>query len=347
MSLYQLNNNGFTGLDAKTFLDEGIYEKQIHQALITEIDVISNNLMVISSEFCDWQGSNRRIDILAIDTDGKLVVIEVKRTLTGDFSDLQAIRYASMISTMTFDQVVDLNAQFKEIDRALARDNIRDFLEQSKFSDDEFSEAEINFGQDVQIYLISQEFSQELTTSVLWLRQKNIDIRCIKLNLYKFEQKFIVDVDKIIPLPEAEEYMVKLKEKKAEIDLKVKNSKDHRQFNYNNQRLGKGRLVVEVIKSMVKEKDIRTYEKFNEFFPNTLHSSKQLICDYIQANEQYQEKKRANPTASKKRFFFEKDDQIILDNNFFVISNQWGIGNIKPFIDHARDKLKLEIEEVN
>jgi len=122
--------------------------------------------------------------------------------------DLQAVRYAAMISTMTFDQVVDAHQDFlmrRNADQ-VARQAILDFLEWDEPKEDQFA-------QDVRIVLVSAEFSRELTTTVLWLNQRGLDIRCVRIKPYTLDGRVIVDIQQVIPLPEAEEYQVKVREK--------------------------------------------------------------------------------------------------------------------------------------
>jgi len=48
---------------------------------------------------------------------------------------------------------------------------------------------------------------------VLWLRERDIDIHCVRLRPYMKGETRLVDVQQIIPLPEAHEYQVPLREK--------------------------------------------------------------------------------------------------------------------------------------
>ena len=115
-----------------------------------------------------WEDSRRRIDLLAIDKEAKLVVIELKRTQDGGHMDLQAIRYASMVSAMTFERAVQIHADFLQNQGdppEEARSRILGFLGWSEASEDDFAD-------DVRILLVSEDFGKELTTAVLWLRDR-------------------------------------------------------------------------------------------------------------------------------------------------------------------------------
>src|SRR5690606_8486146 len=54
------------------------------------------------------------------------------------------------------------------------------------------------------------------TTSVMWLNKRGLDVRCIRLCPYKMGDKVLVDATQIIPLPEAADYEVKLREQTQE-----------------------------------------------------------------------------------------------------------------------------------
>jgi hypothetical protein len=210
MSIYEFVQDGINPVQETTFSIVGLQERRDLQRLLREhIEVVSEETLVISEEFGDWEDSRRRIDLLGIDKTGNLVVIELKRTEDGGHMELQSIRYASMVSTMTFEQAVGVfGRHLKQTNRADQdpRTTILDFLGWDEPDEDQFA-------QDVRIVLASSEFSRELTSSVLWLINHDIDIRCIRLKPYRLDNRLLVDVQQIIPLPEAAEYQVQVREK--------------------------------------------------------------------------------------------------------------------------------------
>jgi hypothetical protein len=210
MPIYEFGTDSITLLSETTFSSAGVHERRDLQRLLREhIDVIAPDTLVIAEEFGDWEDARRRIDLLAIDKSGNPVVIELKRTEDGGHMELQSIRYASMVSKLTFERAADtftkyLNKIGKQDQDA--RTTLLDFLEWDEPDDD-------HFAQDTRIILASAEFSPEITSSVLWLWDHGIDIRCVRLKPYSLDGRLLVDVQQIIPLPEAEEYQVQFREK--------------------------------------------------------------------------------------------------------------------------------------
>ena len=193
---------------ATTFGAEGIYERRDIQRLLRDnIDVLGESLLVISEEFGEWLDSSRRIDLLCIDTDANLVVVELKRTEDGGFMELQALRYAAMISSMTFDQLVEAHARFlSRLDPSMetARSAILDFLGWDEVSEEKFA-------LDTKIILAAADFSKELTTSVIWLGEWGMDVRCIRLKPYRLpDGPVLLDIQQLIPLPEAASFQTQI-----------------------------------------------------------------------------------------------------------------------------------------
>lgn len=67
---------------------------------------------------------------------------------------------------------------------------------------------------DVRIILVSADFGREITTAVLWLnRFDGMDIRCVRLVPYEIHNTVFLDIQQVIPLPEAADYQVRLRKK--------------------------------------------------------------------------------------------------------------------------------------
>jgi hypothetical protein len=211
MAIYSLNNATLVAVDSTNFAREGVYEREtLQKALLKNIEAIGDGLLVIQEEFGDWDGSSRRIDLLCVDTDANLVVVELKRTHDGGHMDLQALRYAAMVSPMTFDQVQEAHRNFHNIPPEESRVRLLSF-----FGWPDVDEAK--FGQDVRIVLAAADFGREVTTTVLWLNDRGLDIRCVRMKPYRTTSgEVLVDIQQLIPLPDAAEYQTRVGRKRRE-----------------------------------------------------------------------------------------------------------------------------------
>jgi len=123
MAIYNFTDNELAKVELTSFSSEGILERSHLQAALKEqIEIISPDSLVIAEEFSEWSGSRRRIDLLAVDSNGNLVVVELKRNETGEHMDLQSLRYAAMVSTLTF----KIKIRQKSEERRAAKKSQRD-----------------------------------------------------------------------------------------------------------------------------------------------------------------------------------------------------------------------------
>ncbi len=213
MPIYRLEGDRIIKLEKTTFSDEKISEaRELQRFIINSIETIEKDLLVLSSEFGDWEDSRRRIDILCLDKDANIVVVELKRTEDGGHMELQAIRYAAMVANMTFEKAVKAKSKYlirTNNTELNAEDEILEFLGWDEPNEDEFAN-------DVRIILVSADFNKEITTSVLWLIERDLDIKCIRIRPQKDNGNLYFDIQQIIPLPETADYQVKLREKASE-----------------------------------------------------------------------------------------------------------------------------------
>ena len=208
MALFQITQPTLKEVTEITFGDAKIKERQDLQRYLREqIHVLDSRSMVIAEEYEDWADSSRRIDLLCLDVDGYIVVVELKITPDGGHMELQALRYAAMVSNMTFKDIVAAHAKFKSKvspDIETSETVIKEFLSRGDGSKDDFPRG-------VRIILAAADFSKEITTTVLWLLDQDIDIRCIRMQPCRMDDEtLLLDVQQVIPLPNAEDFQVKI-----------------------------------------------------------------------------------------------------------------------------------------
>jgi len=339
MSIYSLEDKQLLAITPTSFVIESIFERDdLQEAFKNNIDIIAPDCMVIAEEFSDWQGSRKRIDLLAIDKQANLVVIELKRTDTGDHMELQALRYASMISTMTFEDAIEVFRKYKK------QNGYPNYsLEETQHEIEDFVEVNIDesgFAEDVKTILVSQDFSTELTTSVIWLNERNLDITCMKIQPYNDNGKILIDIQQIIPLPEAEDYQIKVRRKLEEKrDIRKDSSRDYSKYRFNDMELGKGRLALEIIKYHFNQYRNQSIDALINDFNNISHS--QPIVENLKVAQDHARAK------GRARYFLNDNDILRTgDGSQYVVSSQWGKANIEEFIELVTDTLGYEIEKL-
>lgn len=299
MAIYEILPDGFRKVEETSFCAAGIRERADLQRLLrTNVEVISPETLVISEEFGEWEDSRRRIDLLGIDKDANLVVIELKRSDDGGHMELQAIRYAAMVSAMTFERAVEVYSEYlrqigSDVD-ALA--SILEFLEWDERDED-------SFAQNVRILLAAADFSKELTTAVMWLNEQGLEIRCVRIKPYLYGEKVLADVQQVIPLPEAEEYRVRIKEKQQRERAARKFNPDFTKYDVT--------VDGKVYERLPKRAAVFTVVKF--------------LCDSGISPQAI----AAEVPSRRNSMFRVADDELIhAEGRTYAFTNQWGEGTI-------------------
>lgn len=219
--IYDKKNKGFSPSEETNFTSHEIMErKDIEKWVMQFPEVLGEELLIITNEYDKFDRTKERVDLIALDKDGKIVIVELKRDDSGKNVELQAIKYAAYCSTLTMDKIVTLREEYL-VERITVNDEIKneiiDFIE-----NDDFEELDDK----PRIILVAKEFQPEVTSAVLWLRKFGLDISCIKLTPYKVDNDRIGVVSSIlIPLPEAKEFIIE-SEKKEILEKPLSRTKE-------------------------------------------------------------------------------------------------------------------------
>jgi hypothetical protein len=217
------DSNRISQLEVKRFADLGFSERNhLQEWLANEPSSLGEELLIIQKEFDGFDDTRERLDLLALDKDGNLVVIENKLDDTGRDVVWQALKYASYCSNLTKPQIIEIYQKYlsRYCGGGDARAMVCDFLELP-----EIEEVVLNSGNRQRIMFVAANFRKEVTSTALWLLSNGIQLQCFKVTPFAMGSELFLNVDQIIPTPEAKELMIGMtakeaEEKSTEVELK-------------------------------------------------------------------------------------------------------------------------------
>ena len=212
--MYRINKitNDIEKLDERLFKDLGFREREHLQEWIAKNpDVLGEDLLIIQKEFSGFNDTNERLDLLALDKEGNLVIIENKLDDSGRDVTWQALKYASYCSTLTTKNILKLFQAYLDIysQEEDAETVIKTYIEHLE------GELYLNSGKQ-RIIFVANHFRKEVTSTVLWLITHGIKVQCFRATPYSQHEDIFLQIEQIIPLPETEEFMIDAQEKKRE-----------------------------------------------------------------------------------------------------------------------------------
>lgn len=223
--MYKIDRMGnrITPLDMRRFSELGFSERKHLQEWIENCPQVlaqedGEELLIIQKEFDGFNDTRERLDLLALDKDGNLVIIENKLDDSGRDVVWQALKYASYCANLSKAQVVDIFQRYLN-QKALATEQPPEVASSKiiEFLDvDDLEAAVINKGQSQRIIFVAAHYRKEVTNTVLWLSQFGIACQCFKVTPYVSGNEEFLSVEQIIPTPEAAEFMIGMLAKETE-----------------------------------------------------------------------------------------------------------------------------------
>ena len=184
------------------FAEAGFKERDdIQEWIVANRSILDEDLLVIAKEFSGFDRTAERADIVAVDAQGNVVVIELKRDDTGASVHWQAIKYASYFQRARPEDIVGMLAAHAKISEEEAVTRLKQHLDVDDLE---------SLNGDQRIILASHRFAPEVTSAVQWLNDKAlIDglITCVQLTPYRDNDSnsFYIQASTILPVPGVEE----------------------------------------------------------------------------------------------------------------------------------------------
>jgi len=236
--LYRIVGSEVVEVPATSVPDEELYERDVEDWVARRPEVLGEPLLVIGRQVAMDDGKDR-IDLLALDRAGSLVLIELKRDLVGGSPDLQALRYAALISQWSHEDVRrQAEGYWRTADGqgATFAQTVEDFCEEG---------YEVNGGQ--RVILAGRDIKPRLGTMALWLRKHGIDTRVVAIRVLRDDERLYVQPQVIIPVPSDERLTARVQIRSSDKPWLV----DGQAWHLEQRCSPKGRAVVEALVDIV------------------------------------------------------------------------------------------------
>ena len=214
--MYQIDKqqNKINRLEEKTFSELGFKEREhLQEWIAKDPSCLGEELLIIQKEFDGFQETRERLDLLAVDKQGNLVIIENKLDDSGKDVTWQVIKYASYCSSLSKEDLRNIYQQYLKTihSDSSAEESLAEFL-----GKEDYSEVLINQGSGQRIMMIAGKFRKEVTSTVIWLMNFNIRVQCFKVTPFTFGEQLFLNFDQILPVKDAQDYSISMASKAQE-----------------------------------------------------------------------------------------------------------------------------------
>ena len=203
--------NSIVPLTLRKFGELGFRERNnLQEWIAKEPSSLGEELLIIQKEFAGFSDTNERLDLLALDKQGSLVLIENKLDDTGRDVTWQALKYASYCSGLSKENIRRIYQEFldKTNTGLDAKTLMTDFLDV-----DDYEDVSVNKGFTQRIMLIAANFRKEVTSTVLWLLNFKLRVQCFRVTPYSMGEQHFLSIEQIIPTKDVEDFMIGIAEK--------------------------------------------------------------------------------------------------------------------------------------
>ena len=212
------------GITEQTLGELNILEADLEEFVRANISALfpdsDETLLVIGQQVRNTEAG--RADLVAIDKDGNIVLVEIKRdqdsiTSRREAFEFQAIRYAANYALIKTQQDIVQKLFAPYIERHRNEDEFKQQLKEltsselaarrlSQFLMDNQALDTVNRAQ--RIVLVAASFDQQTLSACAWLANNGIDIRCITISPFEYKEQHFFRIEQIIPPPTLASYYV-------------------------------------------------------------------------------------------------------------------------------------------
>lgn len=170
--------------------------------------LVDEDILIIGQQVI-VEDVNDRIDLLAIEKDGSVVVIEVKRRQVDDPTILQAFKYASFVANWNAEIIESVGERFYRINEnnELLAEGLREFTDFNDILND-FCDEGYTLNYDQKVILVGNNFDKKILSTLYWMNKKGIRIKAVEIRAYTDNDTAYLVSKTVFPLPKNEDLLV-------------------------------------------------------------------------------------------------------------------------------------------
>lgn len=194
--------------------------RHLQEWIVASPEVLGDDVRVVCIEYDRWEAdidgkpARHRLDILAIDGVGRLIVAELKRGDAGHSIHLQAVTYAAMVSRFDMETLAQAHATFlsrggdTHISEAEARALLVDHIS---------GELDPTLLKRPRLVLVASSFPVQVTNTVVWLSEQGLDITLLQFSLWRVADRLVAEFSTLYPTPVEAEFTLKPRRREADV----------------------------------------------------------------------------------------------------------------------------------
>lgn len=216
-----IQRNEAIEIKVRNFKDLNLQERHIEEFLRKNINLLfgdDQTLLVVGQQVRN--ASNGISDLTAIDADGNVVLIEIKRDVQDikarkEPFEFQAIRYAASyakISTpeslveLVYSSYIEIHKDEYELGDLTPSEKARRELNKFLSSNDALK----TFNKKQRIILIASSFDDQTLSAVAWLISNGVDATCLNITPVFIGEQGFLSIEKILPPAQLDDFYVGL-----------------------------------------------------------------------------------------------------------------------------------------
>jgi len=195
--------------DPVTLAAIGLRERDHLQAwVLAHPEILGDDLMIVTEEFDRWRTASGerdsdRLDVLAVDTDGRLVVAELKREKASDGVLNQVLNYGARVSRFSLDDLDEAYARY-----CAPATSPEEAAVQLREHAPTISDESLALG--TRLVVLAAAYSDAVTNLALYLLGYGVPLTLLKFEVYRTDRgQLLLTTSQLLPVPDAEEFMVR------------------------------------------------------------------------------------------------------------------------------------------